>query len=129
MKREVSHPGPAQPSRPGRWLVAKSPILGGEEIVVLAHPVFAQAARRAHPDLVVYSPTEVDVLQQHRSLAGYADLFRAVHLLKKTFDGVVIPGEDAAPDTATEHEGAGAAPLAMVPTDDGCGSGSPTAQE
>ena len=119
MKEERSpygrHRDPTRASRPGRWLVVTSPLLDGEAIVILRHPAFARAARRAYPDLVIYAPAEVEVLQEHRSRPGYEALFRQVHLLKKTFDGVVIPTPG----------GAGAAPLAMVPTDDGCGSGSP----
>jgi len=109
----------------GGWHVVKSPILGGQGILILRHPVFARAARRAHPEMVVYSPAEVDVLHQHRSLTDYEALFRAVHLMKKTFDGVVIPSRPAVVQEATKPKGAGATPLAMVTTDDGRGFGSP----
>lgn len=107
MKEERSphgrHRDPTRASRPGGWLVVTSPLLDGEEIVILRHPVFARSARRAKPDLVIYSPAEVDVLQQHRSRPGYEDLFRQVHLLKKTLDGVNHPDAWGSRGCAARH--------------------------
>ena len=59
----------------------------GEHIVVALHEHAVEGARLAHPDLVVYSPDEVEHLH---SEGASEEMLRAAHLAKKELGATVI---------------------------------------
>jgi len=113
--------GPAQQEDGGRrWFVIESALLGGEWIVLVLHKKDRKAAREAHPDKVLYFPPEIEDLEQ--SSAGDPEFIRQAHMLKKEFNGWIVPrGQWKALGIEDRHEG----------DRHGCGDAkpSPTTQE
>ncbi len=98
---QPSSPGPTDvDSRLARgWVEIDSTVLS-EHVVVALRQDAVQVAKAARPDLVVYTPVEVERLHGTQD----ADLIRAVHHAKKILGGVVQdPG--LADRVLAEHDG------------------------
>jgi hypothetical protein len=80
-------------AEPYRWLVIESDLLAGEAIVYLRDEKWTEDARAAHPDLVIYAPSEVDSLFAHRE---NPEFIKAAHRIKKKFGGRVRSDTDDA---------------------------------
>lgn len=75
-----------------RWTVIRSKLLNGEEILFVNDKKDLKAARHAHPGKVVYLPPETEELWGDRNRPDFATLVGAIHLVKKTFTGWIVPG-------------------------------------
>ena len=79
------------------WVVIRSEILNGECILLMLNPRYLQVARKAHPDLTVYLPHEIEELySQWRESNGSISLAK-LHLAKKSFEGVIRKSENQLP--------------------------------
>lgn len=76
-----------------RWLVVKSRLLDGEQILVVFEKKHLKEAESAHPDKVIYFPPEIDELRRHKDTPGFPQLLRTVHLVKKRLGGWVVPSD------------------------------------
>lgn len=70
-----------------KWTVVKSALLEGLEIVVLGHKEHYHAARKAHPDLVVYFQEELDLIE-----GLDPESVKVLHKVKQRFNGFIVPG-------------------------------------
>ena len=74
-----------------RWFVVATEGLKDERILLIANPRLEDEARAAHPDLVLYMPWEVKSLLTRGTSPAFA---ARIHLVKKMFDGVIMPNEE-----------------------------------
>jgi len=74
-----------------KWLIIKSPVLDGEEILLVFHKRSLREARQAHPDKLIYLPPEMEELRRHQHSPRCREIVRKIHLVKKEFDGWIIP--------------------------------------
>ena len=75
------------------WLVIRSHLLDEEQIVLVLERKQLSKARQANPGKLIYVPLEIEELQRHRDSPDYRELVRKVHLIKKEFDGWIVPPE------------------------------------
>jgi hypothetical protein len=91
MQKEI----PPQKTEPTLiWVVIKTELFDGEEIVLLLEKKAVQQARKEHPDKVIYHPLEVEELARHRNLLGRDKYVRLLHQIKKTFGAWILPHTD-----------------------------------
>ena len=74
-----------------KWLVIRSRLLDGEQILLVLHKRYLREARQAHPDKVIYLPHEVDHLHRRCKAQPDREIVRKTHLVKKEFDGWIEP--------------------------------------
>lgn len=78
-----------------RWVVVKSRLLDGEQILVVFEKKDLKEAENEHPDKVIYFPPEIDELRRHKGTPDFPQLLRTVHLVKKRLGGWVVPSSAA----------------------------------
>lgn len=67
------------------WIVIKSDLLDGEEIVFCSGPEHYEACKAAHPDKAIYFAPEV------RRIAGWEpETVRMAHVVKRVFGGLIV---------------------------------------
>jgi hypothetical protein len=76
-----------------KWVVIKSRLLDGQQVLLVLQKKHLKEARQEHPDKVIYFPPEIKELGRHRGVPGYEDLLRKVHLVKKEFGGWIVPSD------------------------------------
>jgi len=93
---EATHGSPPLAAAPKaipdpKWLIVKSRLLDGEQILVVFEKKHLKEAENAHPDKVIYFPPEIEELRRHRGTPDFPQLLRTVHLVKKRLGGWVVP--------------------------------------
>ncbi len=63
----------------------------GEQILIVFERKHLNEAERAHPELVVYFPAEIEELRRRRGAPGFARLVKTVHAVKKHIGGWILP--------------------------------------
>ena len=86
---------PTEPdhSQTEKWLVKKSYLLDGEQILLVRDRQFLKEARRTHPDKVIYFSPEEEDLCRHMDSPNYAKIVQKIHLVKKEFAGWIVPAD------------------------------------
>lgn len=74
-----------------RWIAIKSRLLDGETIVIVFNKDALTEVKRKYPNTVIYSLLEIQELLPFRH---NKDFIRKVHLVKKEFDGWIIPTKE-----------------------------------
>ncbi len=87
-----------------RWEILESDLLNGERILLLFDKQFLALARKEHPDLVVYFPPEIAVLNVLKD--SPEDILK-FHLVKRMFKAWILPPQFQA-GLALESAGQGA---------------------
>lgn len=73
-------------SGPYQWAVIEPDMLPGEDVLCVLDPACLQEARAAHPGLVTYLISEIDLLWPFRD---NKDFLKRIHLVKKHLGGWV----------------------------------------
>jgi len=92
-----------------KWIVFNSRVLD-DQFVLVYDKKDLKEARAEHPDKVIYFPPEIEELLSKADLSasvGQAgvDYIKAVHLVKKTFGGWIIPKDSPLYRRYTNDEG------------------------
>lgn len=74
----------AQTSDTYQWAVIEPDIFPGEDVLCVLDPACLQEARAAHPGLVTYLISEIDLLWPFRD---NKDFLKRIHLVKKHLGG------------------------------------------
>ena len=86
-----------------KWIVFKSRVLD-DRFVLVYDKRDLKEAREAHPDKAIYFPPEAKELIRN---ADDVDHIKAVHLVKKTFGGWIIPKDSPLYRRYTNNQGGG----------------------
>lgn len=78
-------PGP-DPVSIYEWVIIETPIFPGEQVLCVMDPIYLKDARAAHPGLVTYLLSEIDLLGPIRD---DHDRLRSIHMVKKKVGGWV----------------------------------------
>ena len=84
--KTVAPPSTPQTSGPYQWAVIEPDIFPGEDVLFVIDPACLREARAAHPGLVTYLESEIDLLWPFRD---NRDFLKRIHLVKKHLGGWV----------------------------------------
>lgn len=94
-------PRPAQPASPTSqgldttgwiWIVVQTEVFDGEDVLVVRHRRDLDDARAAHPDLVVYLMSEIELMY---GIRDDTDHIKTIHMVKKKVGGWVRSLDEA----------------------------------
>jgi hypothetical protein len=73
-----------------KWVVIRSRLLDGEEIVIVFDHDDVEEAERMEPGKVIYVPAEINELfRTHKD----PETLKKIHAIKKKFGGVIVPAD------------------------------------